>query len=272
MGWLDGDVALITGGGSGLGRALVDRFIEEGAHVGVLEFSKDKVASLEADLGERVVVVHGDVRSLDDNRRAVAETVERFDRLDVFVGNAGIYDSPIPFEDLTDAQVEEGFDQVLGVNLKGYILGAKAAIPALLESRGRIVFTSSSSCAYAGGGGVFYTASKHAVTGLVKQLAYELAPIVRVNAVAPGPMSTDLRGAPGLGMGETVFAPNDESTIERVTSHFPLHESDPRSYTGLYVALASRTDSATITGETIMAADGIGARGHVSVTARSAAP
>jgi 2,3-dihydroxy-2,3-dihydrophenylpropionate dehydrogenase len=272
MGWLEGDVALVTGGGSGLGRALVERFLEEGARVGVLEFAPDKVARLQADLGDDVVVTQGDVTQPRDNHAAVAATVERFGRLDVFVGNAGIYDSPVDFADLTDEQVEAGFDQVLGVNVKGYILGAKAAIPQLLETRGRIVLTSSTSSMMAGGGGVFYTTSKHAVTGLVRQLAYELAPTVRVNAVAPGPMTTDLRGAPGLGMSEQVFAPTDADTAERITAMFPLKESSPRAYTGLYVALASRDNSATITGETIQAGDGLGARGHMFVTATSREP
>ena len=193
--------------------------------------------SCRADLGDDVVVTQGDVTQLRDNHAAVSATVERFGRLDVLVGNAGIYDSPLHFADLTDEQVQAGFDQVLGVNVKGYVFGAKAAIPELLATRGRMVFTSSSSSFMAGGGGVFYTTSKHAITGLVRQLAYELAPTVRVNAVAPGPMKTDLRGAPGLGMTDQVFAPTDAETTERITAMFPLKESSPRAYTGLYVAL-----------------------------------
>src|SRR3954462_1546245 len=157
MGWLAGDVALITGGGSGLGRALVDRFLAEGARVGVLEHSLERAAQLEADLGQAVVVTRGDVRSLDDNRAAVAATVERFGRLDAFVGNAGIQDAPIALEDLSDEQLERGVEEVFGVNVKGYIFGARAAVAELLSTGGSMVFTSSSACAFAGGGGILYT-------------------------------------------------------------------------------------------------------------------
>ena len=92
MGWLEGKVALITGGGSGIGRALVERFLEEGASVGVLERSNEKAKELQDQFGDNVVVVQGDVTQLEDNERAVAETVQAFGKLDTFIGNAGIFD------------------------------------------------------------------------------------------------------------------------------------------------------------------------------------
>ena len=92
MGWLDGQVALVTGGGSGIGRAIVARFIEEGARVGVMERLATRAEQLRAEFGDKIVGVAGDVAALADNRRAVAETVRAFGRLDVFVGNAGIFD------------------------------------------------------------------------------------------------------------------------------------------------------------------------------------
>ena len=92
MGWLQGEVALITGGGSGLGWALVERFLEEGAEVAVLQRSQDKVDALNEHFGGRVLAIAGDVASYADNVRAVQATVERFGKLDCFVGNAGIWD------------------------------------------------------------------------------------------------------------------------------------------------------------------------------------
>ena len=92
MGWLEGEVALITGGGSGLGLALVERFLEEGAHVGVLQRSQEKVDALNKRFGDKIVTVAGDVANFADNVRAVNATVERFGKLDCFVGNAGIWD------------------------------------------------------------------------------------------------------------------------------------------------------------------------------------
>src|ERR1700720_1908113 len=99
MGWLDGQVALVSGGGSGIGRAVVARFIAEGARVGVLDRVAARAEELRTEFGDAAVAVTGDVTQLEDNKRAVAETVGAFGRLDVFVGNAGVFDN---FLSLTD--------------------------------------------------------------------------------------------------------------------------------------------------------------------------
>src|SRR2546426_2800959 len=91
MGWLEGQVALVTGGGSGIGRGIVARFIDEGARVGVLERVPARVAQLSEDFGKAVVAVQGEVTRFEDNRRAVDRVVREFGRLDIFVGNAGIF-------------------------------------------------------------------------------------------------------------------------------------------------------------------------------------
>src|SRR5690348_8308191 len=83
MGWLDGQVALVTGGGSGIGRAVVQRFIEEGARVGVMERVATRAEQVRRDFGDAVVGIAGDVALLADNQRAVAETVRSFGRLDI---------------------------------------------------------------------------------------------------------------------------------------------------------------------------------------------
>jgi len=84
MGWLDGQVALVTGGGSGIGRAVVARFIAEGARVGVLDRVPARAEELQAEFGNNVAAISGDVAQLGDNKRAVAQTVEAFGRLDIF--------------------------------------------------------------------------------------------------------------------------------------------------------------------------------------------
>src|SRR3546814_13245073 len=84
-------------------------------------------------------------------------------------------------------------DELFGVNVKGYVLLAKASLPALVRSGGSLVYTVSNAGFDPAGGGVLYTASKHAVVGLIRQLAFEFAPPVRVNGVAPGPIDTALR-------------------------------------------------------------------------------
>lgn len=242
MGWLDAKVALVTGGGSGIGRAVVERFVEEGARVGVLERFPDRVERLKADLGNAVVAIHGNVTRLEDNEFAVRETVRAFGGLDIFVGNAGVLDGFVSLADFDRGRLGEAFDELFSVNVKGYVLGAKAALPELLKRDGCMIFTASIAGFMPGGGGPLYTASKHAVVGLIRQLACELAPKVRVNGVAPGGTLTDLRGLAVLGQSER--------------SHFATHPdparlAPPKSHAGAYVFLASRENSGATTGAII---------------------
>ncbi|MDO9167344.1 MAG: SDR family NAD(P)-dependent oxidoreductase, partial [Rhodoferax sp.] len=92
MGWLDGRVALITGGASGLGAAVAERFLAEGAQIAVLDKSPEKISELTTRLGKGVCATQGDVRELKDHQRAVSAAVEKFGRLDIFIGNAAIWD------------------------------------------------------------------------------------------------------------------------------------------------------------------------------------
>jgi NAD(P)-dependent dehydrogenase (short-subunit alcohol dehydrogenase family) len=260
MGWLVGNVALVTGGASGLGRAIVARFIEEGAKVGVLDRSPEGCSRLQDDFGEAVTVTVGDVTSMAENRRAVAECVSRFGKLDCFVGNAGIWDFSLPLVRLSEDKLSPAFDEVFGINVKGYLLGAKAALPELWKTGGNIIFTVSNAGFYVAGGGPLYTASKHAVVGLVRQLAFELAPRIRVNGVAPGAIPSDIRGPRALGMeGRSI------SSIplgEFAEKFLPLAKlPQPRDYTAHYVLLASNENSATATGAIINCDGGMGARG-----------
>lgn len=260
MGWLEGKVALITGGGSGLGRAIVARFIDEGASLGVLERSAERNQELTNQFPGRVIAITGDVTNYDDNQRAVAATVARFGQVDCFIGNAGIWDYSLPLVKIAADKLGAAFDELFGINVKGYLLGAKAAVPELLKTRGNMVFTVSNAGFYVGGGGALYTASKHAVVGLIKQLAFELAPKIRVNGVAPGAIPSDIRGPRALGMESRSIAslPQDEF----VKRFIPLGRMpDPRDYTGPYVLLASASNSSTATGCIINCDGGMGVRG-----------
>ena len=165
MGWLQGEVALITGGGSGLGWALVERFLEEGAQVAVLQRSQDKVDALKAHFGDRVLAIAGDVTNYEDNVRAVNATVEHFGKLDCFVGNAGIWDHYADIVNTPGEMLDKAFNEIMGINTKSLILGAKAALDALIASEGSIIFTLSNSAVYTAGGGPVYTASEHAALG-----------------------------------------------------------------------------------------------------------
>jgi 2,3-dihydroxy-2,3-dihydrophenylpropionate dehydrogenase len=254
MGWLDGQVALVTGGGSGIGRAIVARFIDEGARVGVMDRVVARTAELRKEFGKAVAAIGGEVTRLDDNQRAVAETVDAFGRLDIFVGNAGVFDRSIPLAEIPEERLSAACDELFGVNVKGCILGAKATLPELAKTEGCMVFTASVAGFNSGGGGTLYTASKHAVVGFIRQLAVEVGPRVRVNGVAPGGTRTDLRGLAILSQDDrSHFA--DPALIERLRAGNPLGMAlEPPDLAGAYVFLASRANARGITG-TIVTVD-----------------
>ncbi len=264
-GWLDQQVVLITGGGSGLGWAIVERFLKEGARMAVLERSPEKCEDLRRRFGDSVIAVQGDVRSPEDNAKAVAMTVGRFGRLDCFIGNAAVWDHGASLLDTDMEAFSAGFDELFAVNVKGYLLGAKAAAPELVKSSGSMIFTMSNSSFYPGGGGPLYTASKHATVGLIRQLAYELAPKVRVNGVGPCGMNTDLRGPQALGQQDTRIM--DSRSPDAIKAILPLQFfPSPEDFVGPFVLLASRQNNQTLSGVMINADAGLGIRGirHVA--------
>ncbi|MCG5220909.1 3-(cis-5,6-dihydroxycyclohexa-1,3-dien-1-yl)propanoate dehydrogenase [Streptosporangium sp. KLBMP 9127] len=267
-GWLAGDVALITGGGSGIGAAVARRFVQEGARVVVLDRDPDRLAAVVAACGDpaRAHAVAGDVRSSEDLHRAVGEAVTRFGRLDTLVANAGIWDYQRQLTRLTVAELDAGFDEIFAINVKGYLLAAEAAWRELVRTTGSIVMTLSNASFYVNGGGPLYTASKHACLGLMRELAYELAPKVRVNGVACGGMRTDLRGPESLALGGRSLAASFDRMPAGRRPPIPLDGSsvDPADFTGPYVLLASRAQSGAITGQAIQADGGIGVRGFAT--------
>ncbi len=200
--------------------------------------------------------------SYADNVRAVHETVDAFGKLDVFVGNAGIFDYFASLMSFDGDDLGGAFDEIFSVNVKGYLLGARAAVPELLKSDApSIIFTVSNSGFYTSGGGPLYTASKHAVVGVVRELAYELAPKIRVNGVAPGGTITGLRGIEDLGQGETVLS-SVPGIADMMSTTNPLqYAQQPADHAGLYVLLASADNSRAVTGVVINSDGGLGVRG-----------
>jgi 2,3-dihydroxy-2,3-dihydrophenylpropionate dehydrogenase len=260
-GWLDGKVAMVTGGASGIGRAVVERFVQEGAKVCVYDLDGEKLEQLLLSLpGGAVVTVQGDVTRPEDNRRGVAAAVDAFGRLDIFVGNAGLFDGFVTLEKLPDEKISAAFDEIFHVNVKGYLLGAKAALPELLKTSGNMIFTVSSAGFYPNGGGPIYTSSKHAVGGLIQELAHELAPRVRVNGVAPGGTATHLRVVASLRSLAPVPLENqarEARSRKRNPLKLAMHAED---HVAAYVLLASE-QSRAMTGEIIHSDGGLGVRG-----------
>lgn len=200
-GWLEARKALVAGAGSGIGHAVVDAFLAEGAQVAVLERDAGKASAL-AEARPDVPVIVGDAMTREANDEAVARTADAFGGLDVLVSCIGVFDYYRSIEDLEADLIETVFDEMFHPNVMSLLHSVKAALPALKASgRGAIVLTESSSAYYPGRGGVLYLASKFAVRGLVTALAHDLAPEIRVNGVAPGgTLNTDLRGLASLGL------------------------------------------------------------------------
>lgn len=265
MGRLDGEAVLITGGASGLGRAIIERFVEEGARLAVLDRSAERLADLAAAFPDTVEPVAGDVRSLADNQRAVAACLARFGKLDCAIGNAGVWDFSVSLDAMAPDAIDAAFDELFHINVKGYLHLAKAALPALVKSAGALVFTVSNAGFDPGGGGPLYTASKHAVVGLIRQLAYEFAPAVRVNGVAPGPIPTDLRGPAALGQQDRSIGGIDLAGI--AAPNVPLgFIPETADYAGGYVLFASRRDSRQATGSVLSLDVGASVRGFGRVS------
>jgi 2,3-dihydroxy-2,3-dihydrophenylpropionate dehydrogenase len=268
-GWLQDNVALITGGGSGIGRAVAERFIAEGASVVIIGRKAEQLAEVvEASADpSRIHGIAADVRNSEQLHAAVEETVQRFGKLDTLVANAGIWDYQRQLTKLTGAQLDQTFDEVFSINVKGYLLAAEASWRELVKTRGSIVMTLSNASFYVNGGGPIYTASKHACLGLMRELAYELAPKVRVNGVACGAMNTKLSGPESLDLqGRSIASSFAKKKPDDPPPPIPLHDSstDPAAFTGSYVLLASREQSGPITGQAIEVDGGIGVRGFAA--------
>lgn len=259
MGRLDGKVAIVTGATAGLGRAVAERFVEEGAKVCVVGRSQEKLDEIKNKLGDEVLCIQADVSLLEENLKIVQLTIEAFGKLDIFVGNAGIYDGNTGINELPLDRIEAAFDELFSINVKGYLLGAKAVLPELLKTEGCIIFSGSHASFYSAGGGPIYTASKHAIAGLIKELAYELAPKIRVNGVAPGVIATAMGMPKALGL-------QVPSIISGVEQSLPLpFIPQSEDYVELYVLLASESSKA-MTGSIIQADNGISIRGLVKTS------
>jgi 3-oxoacyl-[acyl-carrier protein] reductase len=190
---LGGRVAIVTGGGTGIGRAVSVRLAKSGAKAVVVNYSRsakdaESTAHELQALGVEATAHQADVAEEAAVKRMVAACVEQFGALDLLVNNAGTTRF-IPHADL-DALTDEVWDEILGVNLKGTFYCCRAAAPELRKRNGAIVNVSSISAYRATGSSIAYAVSKAGIVQLTRALARSLAPDVRVNSVSPGLVST----------------------------------------------------------------------------------
>lgn len=186
-------VALVTGGSSGIGKAIVERYIRDGISVVIADVQDEAGEALAAGLrsdGGNMVYVHCDVSKLEDNQRAVDVAMKEFGRLDIAVNNAGIAGASGPTADYGVAD----WQRVIDINLTGPFLGMKAQIPAMIASGGGSIVCMASILGAVGySGAPAYVSAKHGLVGLVKAAALDHATQgIRINAVGPAFIQTPM--------------------------------------------------------------------------------
>lgn len=241
---LKNKVALITGGGSGIGEATVLRFSEEGAKVVINDVNADNANNVAEKIkakGGEVLVCIADVCKKSDVEKMVKQTIEKFGRLDILVNNAGINR-----DSFAKKMSEEQWDKVIDINLKGTFLCAQAALgPMIEQNSGRIINTASIG-ALGNIGQANYSASKAGVMGLTKTLALEGARYnITVNCVSPGATNTAM----------TAKIPPE--IAQKIKEKIPLRRfAEPKEIADIHLFLASE-ESNYITGQVIFVDGGI---------------
>jgi NAD(P)-dependent dehydrogenase (short-subunit alcohol dehydrogenase family) len=235
-------VVLITGALTGIGRATALVFAKEGAHV-VVSGRRDeegkKLAAEMRELGAEAEFVRADVRHEEDVRKLIDKTVERFGRLDVAVNNAGTEGTPGPVTE----QTAESFASTFDTNVLGTLLSMKHELRIMLPQRsGSIVNVSSAYGSVGAAGASIYVASKHAVEGMTKSAALEVAGTgVRVNVVAPGTTDTGML---------TRFTSTDENKAALVST-VPLKRLATPEEIAHVIAFVASENASYMTGSSI---------------------
>lgn len=255
---LKGKVAIVTGAGSGIGRAIAMAFAGEGAKVVVCDYRTDGMGEESVNLikeaGGEAIYAAADVSKKEQIGGVVQTAVDTFGRLDILVNNAGVQRYK-PLQDLTEADL----DFMIAANQKGVFFGIQSAVPAMIASGGgSIINTASIAADHGQHGSLAYASTKGAILSMTRVAAAELAKHkIRVNAVQPGVvkslMSADIHTKmPGK--------------VKRVLEETPMNRmGTPEDCAGVYVFLASEAESGFITGVKVAVDGGILAEGHISV-------
>jgi 3-oxoacyl-[acyl-carrier protein] reductase len=242
---LEGKVALVTGAGSGIGRASAVRFAAEGAQVAVVDLkgAEEVAAAIDAAGGEALALTT-DVAD-EEAVAAMAEVaVDRFGRVDVLMNNAGILEDFLPAAD-TPTEV---WRRVLGVNLDAQFVTSRALLPQMVErGDGAIINVASTAGLNGGNGGAAYTTSKHAVIGFTRQLCFDYARLgIRCNVICPGAVET--------GMTKEIFASPDAAVMAAVESAPIGRWAQPEELANAALFLAS--DEASFVNGAVYVVDG----------------
>ena len=248
---LAGQHILLTGGGSGIGRAVTERYLRDGATVTVLERSPEHAAELESEVGEELRVLVGDATDAGTLDDAVAAAVNPAGKLHNLTCCVGIFDYYASVTDLLPDELMAAAEEVWRVNVVSHLIAINRAHTALRTARGSVTLTLSESAFHPVGGGVLYGSSKWALRGAVSHLAAQLAPDIRVNGVAPGGTGgTRFGGLSTLAQEQTAdkMAGRDQriarGTLLGVTPQ-------PQDHAAAYSYLANPVDARIVTGVVI---------------------
>jgi NAD(P)-dependent dehydrogenase (short-subunit alcohol dehydrogenase family) len=247
---LEGKVALITGGASGMGKVAATLFAAEGARVVLSDVQDDAGETTAAEIaasGGEALYVHADVSRADDAEAMVRATTDRFGSLDILYNNAGIFASA---DDSVLTTSEDVWQRTMDINLKGVFLGCKYGIPAMLESGGGSIINVASFVAWMGAAApqIAYTASKGGVLSMTREIAVEFARKgVRCNALCPGPIQTPLL--------EELLA--DPARRERRLVHIPMGRFGQAEELAKAALFLASDDSSYMTGASLIVDGGI---------------
>ena len=248
---LSGKTAVVTGAGSGLGRAIARRLHEAGASVCAVDIDLASAELTVELLGSRAIAQKADVRDAAANRAFAQAAVDAFGRIDIVVPAAGIFFPTFPIMELP----EEEWDRLIDINLKGTLLTAQACVPHMTEG-GTIVNIASTSAYRPARNLGHYAASKGGVSLLTKSMALELAPRIRCNAVAPGSIDTEGGQRTAAAFAATIGAEPADVKKGYITRNPMQREGVADDIARVVLFLASPLSS-YVTGEIVLADGGI---------------
>jgi NAD(P)-dependent dehydrogenase (short-subunit alcohol dehydrogenase family) len=242
---LDGKIALITGGNSGIGLATAQRFVQEGAYVFITGRRQDEVDKAVKQIGKNVIGLQGDVSNIADLDRLYGTVKQQKGRIDILFANAGVYDVA-PLGSITEAH----FDKIFSVNVKGLLFTVQKALP-LFQDGGSIILTASVNASKGFGAMSVYSATKAAVRSFARSWTVDLKHRkIRVNAISPGPIDTPMLRSASKALGEEEF-------MKVIINSVPLGRMGNPDEIAKAVSFLASDDSSYITGIELFVDGGI---------------
>lgn len=256
---LQNHTILITGAGSGLGLGIAKYCKVQGAQVIVTDIDQDKLQLIASAFDEQDLLLRCDVTQIADLYACKSAIQAKYSKLDAVIGAQGIFDGNLPIQSMTAEHLDQLFDEMFHVNVKGYLLTAHIFADLLKASKGALVFTTSTAAYAADGGGAVYTATKGAIRSLIQQLAFEFAPEIRVNGVAPAAIgNSQLKGPKALNLDHQKQSDIPKDAFLNLFQSISLLQDlpDAEDYGAIYAFLASQHNK-VMTGQTIVADQGL---------------